>query len=308
MQKLEVCILGCSSATPTSNRNPTAQIVTIAGRYFLIDCGEGTQMQIRKYKIKLQRIEAIFISHLHGDHFFGLIGLLSSMHLLGRKEPMTIYCPQGLQEIIELQNKYSESRFNFDMVFKVIPPKENAVLFEDEKLSVESIILYHRVPCTGFYFKEKAKAKQINKSVVQSYGIPTSEFNRIKLGDAFTTKDGAVIPHEALTIAPPLYSYAYCSDTIFDARVIEQVKGATVLYHEATFMHELIERAKETYHTTALQAAQVARDAQVQHLIIGHFSARYHDLQPLLQEAQSQFPNTVLAVEGKTYTIPFSVQ
>ncbi len=304
MQKLEVCVLGCSSATPTSNRNPTSQLITIADRYFLIDCGEGTQMQIRKYKIKLQRIDHIFISHLHGDHYFGLIGLLSSMHLLGRKEPLTIFGPEGLKEIIELQNKYSDSRFNYELNFQTISAKEPAILFEDDKVTVTSILLNHRVPCTGFLFKEKAKAKLINKEKAAEYKVPTSEYARIKLGDSFETASGNVISHEELTISPMLYSYAYCSDTCFDQRVIDQVKGATVLYHEATFMHDMLPRAKETFHTTAHQAATVAQAAGVQALIIGHYSARYNDLEPLLQEAQAVFHPTVLAIEGKRYSVP----
>ena len=307
MQQFEVCILGCSSATPTSNRNPTSQFISIADRHFLIDCGEGTQMQIRKFKLKLQKIDHILISHLHGDHYFGLIGLLASMHLLGRKEEINLYGPPGLKEIIELQNKHSDTRLNYKLVYHIIPSDAASIIFEDEKVIVKTIILNHRVPCTGFLIKEKSKGKHLDRQKVLELNIARSEFPRIKLGDSFVTNEGLIISNDELTVSIPTYTYAYCSDTCYDERVINQIESVDVLYHEATFLHNLVERAKETFHSTAKQAGQVALSANVGHLIIGHFSARYADLTPLLEDAQSVFPNTSLAEEGRKFFVPYHV-
>jgi len=304
MQKFEVTILGCSSATPTSKRNPSAQLVNLADRYFLIDCGEGTQVQLRKYKIKFQRINHVFISHMHGDHYYGLMGLLSSMHLLGRTIDLHLYAPAVLKEVIDIQYKHSETRLNYKIIFHPLNANQSELLFEDDKLTIESIILNHRIPCTGFLFKEKDKPRKITKEKIAEFKIPIAWLNRIKAGENFVNSKGVAIPNEEITGLPlPLYSYAYCSDTCYDERLIKQLTEVTTLYHEATFMDDMQQRAKDTFHSTTKQAATIAQKSGVKKLIIGHYSARYNDLQPLLDEAQSVFPNTVLALEGKQYLI-----
>ena len=307
MQNFELTILGCSSATPTSKRNPTAQLLNIAERFFLIDCGEGTQIQLRKFKIKFQRISNIFISHLHGDHYLGLPGLLSSMHLLGRTEDVHLYCPQELQEIIEVQYKHSQTFLNFNIIYHPHKYINNDLIFEDEKVEVRSIILNHRIPCCGFIFYERPLLANISKEVIAYYKIPFHQILNIKKGGDFTSESGELIPNEKLItkkLTPRKYSY--CSDTCYDERIIEYIKHSDLLYHEATFLSNMEERAKETFHSTALQAATIADKSEVKLLMIGHFSARYKDLEPLLEEAQTVFKNTVLAVEGESTVIEYA--
>ncbi len=304
MQNFELTILGSSSATPTSTRNPTAQLLNIAERFFLIDCGEATQIQLRRYKIKFQRINHIFISHLHGDHYLGLIGLLSSMHLLGRTVDMHIYCPPELEEIINVHFKYSLTNLKFNIIYHPHKYISNDLIFEDKKVQVRTILLNHRIPCCGFLFTEKPLPARITKEIIQEYKIAVEQIPAIKNGADFITAEGEFIPNNKLVsnyLRPR--SYAYCSDTSYDESIIEFIQGIDLLYHEATFMHDMLPRAKETYHTTALQAAALAKKADVHKLMIGHYSARYKDLQPLLEEAQSVFPNTVLAIEGKSTVV-----
>lgn len=304
MQNFELTILGCSSATPTSKRNPTAQLLNIAERFFLLDCGEATQIQLRKFKLKFQRIDHIFISHLHGDHYYGLAGLLSSMHLLGRKNDIHIYCPAELQEIIELQYKYSETWLNFKIIYHHHSYKNNDILFEDEKVIVKAIALNHRIPCCGFLFIEKQQLANISKEMIKKHEIPVEQIIAIKKGADLFLPDGRTIPNAELVsgkVEPR--RYAYCSDTKYDESILEMINGVTLLYHEATFMHDMLERAKETYHTTCLQAGEMAKKAQVKQLMIGHYSARYRDLEPLLLEARTIFPNTILAIEGEKIVI-----
>ena len=304
MQKFELTILGSSSATPTSKRNPTAQLLNIAERFFLIDCAEATQIQLRKFKIKFQRINHIFISHLHGDHYLGLLGLLSSMHLLGRTIDLHIYCPKELQEIIEVQFKYSETRLNYKLIYHHHNYINDEVLFEDDKVIVSAIVLNHRIPCCGFKFTEKPILAGILKEVIDFYKIPVEQILPIKKGADLILNDGNIIPNAKLTVqkqAPR--SYAYCSDTCYDERIIPYIKQVNLLYHEATFLHEKEKRAKETFHTTALQAGMMAKKAEVKQLMIGHYSARYKDLQPLLDEAKTTFENTILAIEGEITNI-----
>lgn len=301
MQNFELTILGCSSATPTSKRNPTSQLLTIAERYFLIDCGEATQIQLRKYKIKFQRINHIFISHLHGDHYFGLLGLLSSMHLLGRTTDLHLFCPAELKEIIDLQLHASQTNLRFKIVYHFHKYIDNDLIFEDDKVTVKTVVLNHRIPCCGFIFVEKPLPYNITKEVIEKYNIPVEQIHLIKNGADFKTESGKLIPNEKLVVAkPPIRSYAFCSDTLYDERVLKIISGVTLLYHEATFLHEMLTRAIETFHTTALQAATIAKKARVKQLMIGHYSARYKDLQPLLDEAKNVFDNTILAVEGES--------
>jgi ribonuclease Z len=306
MQNFELTILGCGSATPTSQRNPTAQLLNIAERFFLIDCGEATQIQLRKFKLKFQRINHIFISHLHGDHYLGLVGLLSSMHLLGRTIDMHIYCPSELKEIIEVQLKYSQTYLKFNIIYHFHKYINNDLIFEDEKVEVRAIVLNHRIPCCGFVFNEKPLLAHIVKEKLEKYQIPFDQIVAIKKGADFKTESGETIPNRMLVtnnVKPR--SYAFCSDTCYDERIIEYIKGVTLLYHEATFMNDMLSRAKETFHSTALQAATIATKAEVKILMIGHYSARYKDLQPLLEEAKCGFKNTMLAVEGENTRLEF---
>lgn len=304
MQNFELTILGCSSATPTSTRNPTAQLLNIAERFFLIDCGEATQIQLRKFKLKFQRINHIFISHLHGDHYLGIVGLLSSMHLLGRTIDLHVYCPPELEEIIEIQFKHSQTYLRYRIIYHPHKYIANELIFEDNKVEVRIILLNHRIPCCGFLFTEKPLLANISKDILQKYKIPVDQIIAIKSGADFISPEGELIENTRLvTNKSKPRSYAYCSDTCYDERIIEYIKGVDLLYHEATFLHEMLPRAKETFHTTALQAATIAQKAEVHQLMIGHYSARYKDLQPLLDEAKTVFSNTILSIEGQSTVV-----
>lgn len=300
----ELTILGCSSATPTSQRNPSAQVLNIADRFFLIDCGEGTQIQLRRYKVKFQKINHLFISHLHGDHYFGLVGLLSSMHLLGRTKELHLYAPAELKEIIDIQHKYSYTQLHYDLVFHPLQKDKSELIFEDEKLTVETIVLNHRINCWGFLFREKPHQRNILVEKIKEYKIQAVDIPGIKNGGDFITEDGRKISNAELTTAGhDQRSYAYCSDTCYDEDIIKKIKEVDLLYHEATFMQDKEVRAKETFHTTTIQAGTIAKKANVKQLIIGHFSARYKDAGPLLKETQTVFENTALAEEGKKYVV-----
>ena len=307
MFPFELTILGSSSATPTSSRHPTAQILNHNNRFFLIDCGEATQIQLRRFKFKLQRIDHIFISHLHGDHFLGLPGLLGSMHLLGREKALHLYSPPGLEEIIKVTHFHSKTFLKYKVVFHTIENEtSNELLFENNMLRVETIPMNHRIPCYGFLFKEKKMLRNITKEKLAEYSIPTQAIQKIKEGSDFITEAGITIRNSELTTPPPTpRTYAYCSDTLYNETelFVAQISNTNLLYHEATFGTEMIARAKATHHSTAQQAATVAKKANANRLIIGHYSARYKDLAPLLLEAQKVFSNTVLATEGETYAI-----
>lgn len=299
MQSFDLTILGCSSATPTSQRNPTAQLLNIAERFFLIDCGEATQIQLRRFKLKFQRINHIFISHLHGDHYLGLVGLLSSMSLLGRTNDLHLFCPPELKEIIEVQSSLSDTFLKFTIVYHFHMYVDNELIFEDEKVEVRTVVLTHRIPCCGFVFKEKPSPANIIKSKIKQYGIPIDKILEIKNGADFITENGERIPNDELVKRiGQTRSYAFCSDTSYDERIIEYIKGVSLLYHEATFMNDRLDRATETFHSTTIQAATIAQKAEVKKLMIGHFSARYKNLQAMLEETQSVFKNSVLAIEG----------
>lgn len=302
--KFEVTILGSSSATPIFNRNPTAQVLNVNERLYLIDCGEGTQQQMLRFDVKASRIDYIFISHLHGDHYLGLVGLLSSLHLNGRSKPLHIFCPAPLKEIIEVQFKYSETHIQFPIEYTFIDPSAPAKLLENPDVMVESIPLDHRIPCTGFLFKEKKRQRKLIKDKVEGMNIPIEYYSRLKRGEDYIDASGLTFKNDDLTIdsAQPK-TYAYCSDTMYGESYFEQIKGADLLYHEATFMHNMLDRAQETHHTTALQAGEAALKTHAKKLIIGHFSARYKTLNELLDETRSVFPETELAIEGKTFLI-----
>jgi ribonuclease Z len=295
----ELFILGCGSATPTSYRNPSAQLLRFESADVLIDCGEGTQMQLLKHKLKSSRIHSIFISHLHGDHYLGLQGLLSSMHLLGRKQSLHLYGPSDLLKILDLQFELSETDLRYSLVFHAIDCETKHQIAELEGFDVFAFPLNHRIPCFGYQFVEKPKAGSLRMDMVAKYRIPVEEFKRIKEGGDFITADNSIIPNSLLLKAGPApVSYAYCSDTAYNEAVVEAVRGSTWLYHEATFLHDLKARAIETFHSTSLEAAQVAQKAGVQELIIGHFSSRYRDTELLELEARSVFPNARAAFDG----------
>jgi len=302
--KFEVTILGSSSATPIYNRNPTSQVLNINERLYLIDCGEGTQHQMLHFGVKASRIDYIFISHLHGDHYLGLVGLLSSMHLNGRTKPLKLFAPAPLKEIINLQLKYSETTLQYEIEYIDTNPHSAQVIENNPDVTVETIPLDHRIDCTGFLFKEKMRNRKLLKEKVEEFNIPVEYFTALKKGKDYTAPDGTVYKNEMLTSAPETpKSYAYCSDTLYNEQYFEQIKNVTLLYHESTFLHDMLDRAKSTHHTTALQAAQVAVKTHAKKLLLGHFSARYKTLTEILEEAQSVFPETELAIEGKTFTI-----
>lgn len=300
----EITILGSSSATPTLNRHPTSQVVTIYDRYFLIDCGEGAQMQMRKYKVKFAKINHIFISHLHGDHILGLPGFLSSLHLMNRTSELHLYCHEPLKEILELQFKHSETYLKYKINFHFLNKNKAEIIFEDDKLSIETVLLNHRIPCCGFIFREKPSLLSIRKDKIETYKILPQDIPNIKRGNDYVAENGKIIPCKELTYPPKEpESYAYCSDTKYDESIFPQLNGIKILYHEATFLHEMLQRANETFHTTAKQASEIAEKCKVQKLIIGHFSARYNDLDPLLEEARQIFPETFLAKEGEVFSL-----
>jgi len=300
----QVTILGSSSATPIYNRNPSAQLLHCKDKYYLIDCGEGTQQQLSKFNLKGSKIDFIFISHLHGDHYFGLIGLLSSMHLNGRIKALKLFGPAPLLEILELQFKHSETVIRYPIEFTPITADVSQVIFENTDLRVETIVLNHRIPCTGFKFTEQKRPRKLLVEKLEADAVSIAYYPLLKKGLDLTLPDGTVYLNADYTadpIAPK--SYAYCSDTLADGSYLEALGQCTVLYHEATFLHELLDRANVTHHSTAIQAAEVAKQAGAEQLIIGHFSSRYKVLQPLLEEACAIFPNTQLAIEGNTYDV-----
>jgi len=302
--KFEVTILGSSSATPIYNRNPTAQLLNCNERFYLIDCGEGTQQQLIRYGFKASKIDFIFISHLHGDHFFGLVGLLSSLHLNGRTKPLHLFAPAALKEILDVQFLHSDTHLRYQINFYAIDPSEPEVIFRNNDVVIETIILNHRIPCTGFKFTEKKRLRKLIVEKLEQDAVPVEYYTMLKRSVNVDLPDGRKIDYLDYTIdsATPKV-YCYCSDTMYDERYFEQIKGADTLYHEATFMHDMLERALETHHTTAQQAAEIAKKVGAKRLLIGHFSSRYKTLEGLLEEAQAGFENTLLATEGKTFEI-----
>lgn len=303
-QSFELLILGTSSASPTSERNPSAQLLNIAERFFLIDCGEATQIQLRRYKAKFQSIDHILISHLHGDHFFGLPGLLSSMHLLGRKQPLTIYCPENLKNLIEKINEVSEAKFNYKIEWVFTNKNGLNLLFEDDKVEVYSFPLRHRIHCTGFLFKEKALHRKIDKYLLDKHKISVADIALLRKGLDVVNENNELVKNKDVTIDPPTpRAYAYCSDTIYNVDLVQYVKGVDLLYHESTFLENDSERATKTFHSTAKQAGQIAKQANVKQLLLGHFSARYRNLDAFLTESGEFFLNTQLAGEGKKIKI-----
>lgn len=303
-QTFELLILGSSAATPTSARNPTSQLLNIAERFFLIDCGEGTQMQLRKYKARFASINHIFISHLHGDHFLGLPGLIASLHLLGRQKELTIYGPKEIEEIIEVIHKHSETQLNYQLNFVHTNSKQKQLIFEDEKVEVYSFPLKHRISTTGFLFKEKPLPRNIDKYKLEKYNVSFAEIHKLKKGLDALDNNGKIIRNETLTIAgPPSRSYAFCSDTKFFKALAKNIKDVDLLYHESTFLKDKSDRATQTFHSTATQAAEMAQLSGAKKLLLGHFSARYDNLDLFISEAKPIFENVDLAKEGSVFSL-----
>lgn len=301
---IRVKILGSNSAAPAHRRHHTSQLISVEGKYYLMDCGEATQLQLKRYKLKPQRISNIFISHLHGDHYLGLMGLLSTMHLMGRSQKLNLYGPKGLAEIITMQLKYSETVFNYEVNFIEVDTTQHQVIHEDELVKVYSIPLNHRIPCSGYVFQEKEKNRRIKKnSLPDDFSI--KNIIKLKHGEDIFDEDGQLLyKNAALTLpARKSYSYAFCSDTKYDESIIPMIKGVDLLYHEATFLDEHADRAAHTFHSTAKEAATIAQKAEVGKLLLGHFSIRYKELEPIREEAKTIFDNTHLAIEGEEFIL-----
>ena len=301
---MKLTILGCYSATPRTNTNPTAQVLEIRNHLFLIDCGEGTQVQLRRLKIKFSRIRHVFISHLHGDHFFGLVGLISTFRLLGREADLNIYGPKGIKKAITLQLKLGKSWTNFPLLFHELKSNKSQLIFEDEKITVHTIPLDHRIYTNGFLFKEKIGERKLNIDAVRKANVDMSYYQKIKQGSDVLNKKGDLIPNDELTFDPdPAKSYAFCSDTVYFKGYIEQIKKVTVLYHESTFLEEHEYLCQRTKHSTAAHAATIAKEAEVSKLILGHYSTRYKSIEYFKEEAQQVFDNVVLADDGKIFDL-----
>jgi len=303
-QTFELLVLGSSSASPTAERNQTAQLLNISERFFLIDCGESTQIQLRRFKAKFQKVDHIFISHLHGDHFFGLPGYLSSMHLLGRQQGLTIYCPKELKQIMDVIHEVSETKLNYPITWHFTDNKKQELLFEDDKVEVYSFPLKHRIYCTGFLFKEKPFPRKIDKYLMDKHFISTADVNLLRAGEDVINTKGETIKNSVVTVDPPKHrSYAYCSDTIYDESLVNYIKDVDLLYHESTFLDDKIDRAKQTFHSTAKQAAGIAKLANAKKLLLGHYSARYGNLDQFKIDAREVFENSHLSVEGDVVSV-----
>ncbi|MFT6970082.1 MAG: ribonuclease Z [Roseivirga sp.] len=301
---IRVKILGSNSAAPAHRRHQTSQVIFIEGQLYLMDCGEGTQLLLKRYQVKIQKINNIFITHLHGDHYLGVMGLLSTLHLTGRKKSLNLYAPPGLAEIISVQLKYSETVFNYEINFIPIDPTKNIIVHEDDFVSVSTIPLNHRIPCAGFLFTEKPKKRRIIKEKLPEE-FSVRNIIKLKNGEDILDKEGNIL-FKNLDLTSPAkrtYQYAFCSDTKYDESIIPLIKGVDLLYHESTFTDEHKDRAALTYHSTAKQAATIALKAEVGKLILGHFSIRYMDLEPLRTEARMIFENSDLAIEGEDFIL-----
>lgn len=297
--EFELNILGCGSAKPTTRHQPTSQLLNVRGKYFMIDCGEGVQTQMQKMGLSMLSIGHIFISHNHGDHIFGLPGLIGTMDLLGRTAELHIHGPQQVGELLDFLQRTYYADIGYKVLFHPVDTQQHALVYEDRSITVHSIPLRHRLPTAGYLFREKPGLPHIRRDMIDAYQIPVSQINNIKAGASWTTEDGTLIPHERLTTpATPPRSFAYCSDTVYLPELKDIIRGVNLLYHEATYLHERALRAEQTLHTTAVQAATLAEDAEVGKLCIGHFSAAIKDEDALLREARSIFPRTVLANEG----------
>jgi ribonuclease Z len=304
LEPFRVHILGCGSALPTLKHFPSSQVVEIRGKLFLVDCGEGTQIQLRRSRLRFTKISAVFITHLHGDHCFGLIGMLSTFGLLGRTAKLTVYAPQELSDILRRQIDFFCRDLEYEVAFVPVDTTSQQVIYEDRSLTVESIPLEHRVHCCGYLFREKPSLPHIRRDVADFYGVPVSQFDNIKAGAGFTTAEGEQVAHERLVVpADPPRSYAYLSDTRYIPTVYQRLKGVTTLYHESTYGEDNLLLAEKYHHSTARQAALVARDAGVGQLLLGHYSSRYEREEVLLDEAREVFENAHLTNEMDVFDV-----
>ena len=301
---MKLNILGCHSATPLENAHTTSQVLEVKDHLFLIDCGEGTQIQLRQQKIKFSRIKHIFISHLHGDHFYGLVGLVSTFRLLGRTADLHIYGPKGIKEVLTLQLKLANSWTDYNLFFHELEKKESELIFEDDSLKIHTIPLDHRVYTNGFLFEEKPGLRRLDKEKIKNYNIPHYDFQNLKLGKDLVLEDGTVLKNETVTLDPnPIKRYAFCSDTAYNESIAPLIKEVDLLYHEATFLNAHENLAEKTKHSTAEQAAKIAQLAQVNRLVLGHFSSRYREKNNFIAEASPFFDVVELAADGKIFDI-----
>lgn len=299
--EMKLTILGCYAATPRTITNPTAQVLEIKNHMFLIDCGEGTQVQLRKHKIKFSKINHIFISHLHGDHFYGLIGLISTFMLLNRESDLHVYGPKGIKEIILLQLRASGSFTGYNLYFHELTSSTSEIVYEDEKVVVKTIPLKHRIYANGYLFQEKNSKRKLNLEAIEKYGIDTCYFQKLVYGGDMKLEDETIISNNELTFDPePEKSYAFCSDTVYNEAMIPDIQDIDVLYHETTFLESESHLAEKTMHSTAIQAAKIAKLANVKTLILGHYSTRYGSIEPFKTEAETEFNNVILGDDGKT--------
>lgn len=304
MEPFKIHILGCGSALPTLKHNASSQLIEMRGKCFMVDCGEGAQMQFRRSHIHFSKLNAIFISHMHGDHCFGLMGLLSTLGMLGRTSKLRIYAPKEYATLFRQQVEFFMQTMEYEMEMIPVDTEKQQIIYEDHSLTVETVPLQHRVPCCGFIFREKPTLPHIRRDMIDYYGIPVSQINNIKNGADWTNEDGDMIPNTRLVQpADSPRSYAYCSDTRFVPGLKEKVKGVTVLYHESTYTSDQEDRAKIYYHSTARQAATIAAGAGVGTLLLGHYSARYNDEQVLLEEAKAVFDHSILSQEGMVFDV-----
>ena len=299
-----ITVLGSNSAIPTLTRNPSAHLLNVNERLFLIDCAEGTQIQLRKYHAHIQRLRHVFISHLHGDHYYGLIGLLTTLHLLGRREELHLYAHAMLEDIINLQLQASQTVLLYPLHFHPLSENQYELIYEDQVLTVHSFPVLHSIPTCGFIFSEKLRERKIKKEIIGKIDIPVSAMQKIKRGEDFIDEEGKLHYNETLTVdSPKPRSFAYCADTIYSETIIPFIQNCDLLFHETTFMQNMASAAKEKWHSTTIDAARIAEKGHVKKLVIGHFSARYDDLQPLLEEARKVFPETYLAEDGSKFHI-----
>ncbi len=300
---MKVTILGNNSALPAFGRNPTAQVVTIYGEHLLIDCGEGTQVQMQKHGIKWSKLNHIFISHLHGDHYFGLPGLINSMSLLGRQAPVYLYAPAAIMPMMQNILDLADTVLTYPLHFHPLP-EGSGMLVETETFKVTCFPVEHRIACHGFLVESKTKGRKLLPVQCRDYEIPRYYYDRLKMGEDYVRKDGTVIKNELLTTeGPEVKKYAYCADTLFTDSFIQYIKDADTIYHETTYLHADAEKAKMRYHSTPIQAAEIAKMAGAKQLLIGHFSSKYRELAPFRDEAMTVFPNTLVAIEGNSYDV-----
>ncbi len=304
MQPFKVHILGCGSALPTKRHNPSSQIVEIRGKLFMVDCGEGTQAQVRRSRMNFSKVYAIFITHLHGDHVLGLIGMLSTFGLQGRTAPLHVYAPEAYGPLLKMELQMFCSTLDYEIIYHPVDTSATKTIYEDRSLTIDTVPLHHRMPCCGFIFRERPGHRHIRPDMMSFYNVPLSQVDNLRAGHDWTSPDGVVIPNSRLTADPdPVRSYAYCSDTRYMPQLKDTLTGVDTLYHEATYGEDMKDKAVKYLHSTAREAAMTARDASVRKLLIGHFSQRYIDETPLLEEAKNIFKNTFLTNEGMTFDV-----